>query len=113
MRNRNQRLFWGALLLTLLLFAWLAAFLTVDFASSRFQSAAAPALAVQQHQDGQWELSLLGERYQFPQHPYAQLNALRQKYAVLLTPSPLLALEQWGAWAKWGAQEIYKMYFNE
>ena len=112
MSNHNRRLFFGALLLTLLLFAWLTAFFIVDHTSSRFQSAAAPALAVQQSQNGQWQLSLLGERYPLPQHPYAQLTAFRQKYAVLLTPGPLLALEQWGAWAKCGTEKIYEAYFN-
>ena len=110
MSNPNRRLCWGAFFLTLLLFAWLTAFLVVDNTSSQFQNAAAPALAVERSQKGEWELSLLGERYPLSPSPYAPLEALRQKYPLLLTPGPLLALQQLGAWAKQGESLLYNWY---
>ncbi len=112
MLNFNRRLFWGALLLTLLSFAWLTAFLVVDNTSSQFQNAAAPALAVERSQEGEWELSLLGERYPLSRDPYDQLEAVRQKYPLLLTPGPLLALEQLRAWVRVGAEQLYNLYLS-
>ena len=110
MSNPNRRLFWGAFFLTLLLFAWLAAFLIVDYTSAQFQSAAAPALAVEYDPKGAPQLALLGERYPLSPSPYAQLEALRQKYPLLLTPGPLLALQPLGAWAKQGESLLYNWY---
>ena len=69
MSNPNRRLFWGAFFLTLLLFAWLAAFLIVDHTSAQFQSAAAPALAVEYDPKGAPQLALLGERYPLSPSP--------------------------------------------
>lgn len=95
MLNRDARLFWVSFLLTLILSGWLALFLWVDTASSRYENVAGVhALEIAPAGELRYQVGLLGRRYTMSLEPLSTFESWRQEHACLVTPRPLLLAEQ-------------------
>lgn len=98
MSKRELRLFAVALILTLMLFAWVAAFISVDTNTSRFEYRdATPALyisKVSEEDPFRYRVYLFGNEIPVTLEKLNEFEAWRQQHAGFVTPPKLLGWER-------------------
>lgn len=95
MFKKELRLFGSAFFITLLCVGWLATFFIVDASNTRFENGrGTPALALSCVDALHYEVDLLGQAYVADLSPLNRLSYWRKRYACLVTPRIVLALEQ-------------------
>ena len=114
MLTKDARLFVASFFSTLLLSAWLVLFFFVDIESARYEnSPGLHAFELERPESLRLNVTLMGKEYKFTLDPLNEFEAWRKKYACLVTPRGLLALEQLYSLGVYGRDVFNEWYTNE
>ncbi|MBC8585978.1 hypothetical protein [Youxingia wuxianensis] len=117
MSKQDLRLFFGGFFITLILFGAFTGFLVVDSTSSRYENGQLdPALAIDQIDPLNYDVSFLGDQYVLTLQQLDELEGWRKDHACLVTPRKVLLLEQayaYGVYAWRYLTNQYKEYLYE